>query len=211
MASAERLPPDDGLLAVDPLWVGPRFREGLVPLDEPGHAELRRQRVELAVQTLHAWEARDVLAPTCEDPAVPVRVALAWALASRGDGMALDLLHRLGGATQPEVVQTAVLAAVRAHVVRLPWQRAASVLRVLARGSAAAAVPQAWVDLARAHDDAAEPALVACQATADDRAQPSAVRDAAVTALEDLDRITLPTATVTAGWWARLARLWPRR
>lgn len=211
MTGADRSTPGDGLLSVDPLWAGPRLREGLVPVDEPGHAELRRQRVELAVQTLHPWEARDVLAATCEDPSNGVRVALAWALAARGSGMALDLLQRLGGATQPAVVQAAVLAAVRAHVVRLPWERAASVLRVLARGASAAEVPGAWVDLARAHDAAADPARDACQTVADDRAQPAAVRDAAASALEDLERLTLPTTTITPGLWASLRRWWARR
>jgi hypothetical protein len=39
VASAGRAAPEDGLLAVDPLWAGPRFREGLLPVDEPRHAE----------------------------------------------------------------------------------------------------------------------------------------------------------------------------
>jgi hypothetical protein len=39
VASAGRAAPEDGLLAVDPLWGRPRFREGLLPVDKPGHAE----------------------------------------------------------------------------------------------------------------------------------------------------------------------------
>lgn len=193
---------EDWLAERDLLGAGLRLRRGLEPCDEPGHAELRGLRIGIALRRLESWEARQVLGGTVEDPDVAVRTKLAAELGRHGDGMALDLLPRLARPTQPELVQRAVLVALRENVGRLPGERAASVLRVLGSGSVAREVPGLWVELARVHPAVREAASVACEAIAADGSRGGAVREAARDALAALDDLTVPVPEPRGLWGA---------
>jgi len=191
---------EDWLAERDPLGAGPMLGAGMVPRAERGHAELRRLRIPVALRRLESWESRQVLAVVLNDPEIQVRVSLAHELAALGDGLVLDLLARLAGADQPEVVQRAVLSAVRAHAGRLPADRVASVLRALGGASALhAELPAAWSDAARVHPWIEDAARVACEALASPSARPD-VRAAAQAALASFGDDTLATPAPVSAW-----------
>lgn len=196
---------EDWLAERDPLGAGPMLAAGLVPRDDRGHAELRRLRIPVALRRLESWESRQVLAVVLKDPDIDVRTCLVRELAALGDGLVLDLLARLAGGEQPEVVQRAVLNAVRTHAGRLPGDRVASVLRALGGAPALHAdLPAAWSDAARVHPGIEEAARVACEALAAPGARPE-VRAAAQAALASFGDDTLATPA-PAGAWARFTR-----
>ena len=201
---ATRARAEDWLVQRDLLGAGFRLRQGLVPCHEPGHRELRRRRITIALRRLASWEALDVLAASVGDPDEAVRIGLAWDLAEFGEGIALDLLPRLARGAQPDTVTTAALRAVRGHLGRLPVGRVSALLLAV-DGAARCEVPGVWVELARMHPDATDAARAACEALADD-AEPQPVRDAALDALGVLDDLTMAPGSPTPGLWDFLTR-----
>ncbi len=200
---------EDSVAARDPLSAGPRLRQGLVPRPDPGHAELRRLRIGIALRRLQTWEAREVLAAVVEDPDLGVRVGLAAELARFGDGMVLDLLPRLARSTQPEPVLRAVLAGVREHMGRLPAERVVAVLKPLESASPAMAraVPAMWLELSRVHPGVAETARAACEAGSRDAGRPAEARAASEEALLGFEDVTVASTSESAGVW-RAFRAW---
>ncbi len=181
VTSEERIRAREWLAMRELLDLGPRLQVGLIPRAEAGHADLRRQRVTLALRRLESWEARTVLLATVEDPDEGLRIALAWDLAALGEGMVLDLLSRLSAVTQPDSVRLAVATALRANLARLPTERVASLLRGMTGGSTALQVEvlSAWVDLASSNRSLRGEARAACAAVSADPSRRSEVREAA--------------------------------